>query len=376
MLKALEMQWLGRTFPQESPGNRLSRLEKTIGIPPSPNQPLPYRMARLVSSQQTAMTQHRNRQAIQAYNLGVDYAARGQVEPALDAYRKALQINPKFMEAYNNMAHLLEKVQRFKEAIQVYERALKQAPAIPPGQKSEPMALMHRNLAIVYERIGAIEPSLEQYRQYLKLSTQPDPSITRVVQEYRRQREEGTRSPHYADMAREGSNGQTVLWDKKLNPIPVFIQMEEDQLIFLQAVKEALQSWQQASAGRLQFQEVGYPVQALITIKLQEGPLSHPYLNVGLARFDVADPDSQNNPKNLRVSVTVNTGERNLPISLEDRLAQVKRLTLHEIGHAVGIWGHSPDPGDVMYSRPIASTLSARDVETLRTLYTVNKAKY
>jgi predicted Zn-dependent protease len=44
---------------------------------------------------------------------------------------------------------------------------------------------------------------------------------------------------------------------------------------------------------------------------------------------------------------------------------------LHEMGHALGIWGHSPDPGDTMYARVTHETpqLSDRDRNTLRKLY-------
>ena len=45
---------------------------------------------------------------------------------------------------------------------------------------------------------------------------------------------------------------------------------------------------------------------------------------------------------------------------------------LHEMGHALGIGGHSPDPGDIMYadaSATASSGLSERDRATLAELY-------
>ena len=41
-------------------------------------------------------------------------------------------------------------------------------------------------------------------------------------------------------------------------------------------------------------------------------------------------------------------------------------LVTHELGHAIGIGGHSPDAGDVMFSAPAVSSPSARDITTLR----------
>jgi predicted Zn-dependent protease len=51
----------------------------------------------------------------------------------------------------------------------------------------------------------------------------------------------------------------------------------------------------------------------------------------------------------------------------------VYETVLHEMGHALGIGGHSPDPGDVMFwqvSRTATSGLSERDRATLTEIYT------
>lgn len=47
----------------------------------------------------------------------------------------------------------------------------------------------------------------------------------------------------------------------------------------------------------------------------------------------------------------------------------LKRIAMHEFGHALGIWGHSPDPKDVMSESPDASSVSVADVNTLRLAY-------
>lgn len=43
-------------------------------------------------------------------------------------------------------------------------------------------------------------------------------------------------------------------------------------------------------------------------------------------------------------------------------------LVAHELGHAIGIGGHSADTGDVMYPQPRVATPSGRDTQTLRWL--------
>jgi predicted Zn-dependent protease len=56
-------------------------------------------------------------------------------------------------------------------------------------------------------------------------------------------------------------------------------------------------------------------------------------------------------------------------------LAGVRTIVTHETGHALGLWGHSPLRGDLMYfayaehGRAVQSELTDRDRETLRLLY-------
>ncbi len=47
----------------------------------------------------------------------------------------------------------------------------------------------------------------------------------------------------------------------------------------------------------------------------------------------------------------------------------VRRTATHELGHALGIWGHSPDAGDIMAVRPQTDGVSRADVNTLRIAY-------
>lgn len=43
--------------------------------------------------------------------------------------------------------------------------------------------------------------------------------------------------------------------------------------------------------------------------------------------------------------------------------------TTHELGHALGIFTHSPDPADIMYADPAVSSLSPRDRSTAELAY-------
>jgi len=56
-------------------------------------------------------------------------------------------------------------------------------------------------------------------------------------------------------------------------------------------------------------------------------------------------------------------------------LHDVYAVMLHEMGHALGLGGHSPTKGDVMFPSVGARALSERDRNTLRALYAVGNGR-
>ncbi|ERN42604.1 putative Zn-dependent protease [Rubidibacter lacunae KORDI 51-2] len=58
-------------------------------------------------------------------------------------------------------------------------------------------------------------------------------------------------------------------------------------------------------------------------------------------------------------------------IGPEQSAARTLATARHELGHALGIWGHSPDPGDALYAAhvPESPKISARDINTLKRIY-------
>jgi hypothetical protein len=47
----------------------------------------------------------------------------------------------------------------------------------------------------------------------------------------------------------------------------------------------------------------------------------------------------------------------------------VALTTTHELGHAIGLFNHSPSSGDIMFGDPVVSELSARDRATVEAAY-------
>lgn len=67
------------------------------------------------------------------------------------------------------------------------------------------------------------------------------------------------------------------------------------------------------------------------------------------------------NPGRVKLDIAVNPAATSAVNTL-------RALVTHELGHAVGIGGHSPDASDVMYGAPAVHTPSRRDIATLQWL--------
>ena len=82
----------------------------------------------------------------------------------------------------------------------------------------------------------------------------------------------------------------------------------------------------------------------------------------GLTSFTVDSSNTMEGP--VHVEVRVNPG-----FTLAQVAACLPRVTRHELGHALGILTHSPDPADLMDGTPSTSEPSAADRATVEVLY-------
>jgi len=76
------------------------------------------------------------------YQLGVELQNAGSYLPAVDAFRQAIDLAPRFADAYTGLGDVLSKLSRNKEAIVVYRKAVEIEPAHAPAHCGLGMALL------------------------------------------------------------------------------------------------------------------------------------------------------------------------------------------------------------------------------------------
>jgi len=110
-------------------------------------------------------------------NVGTAHYNRGERELARTAYEAALLQDPTHREANFNLANLLEEAGRREAAVHHYKRTLQADPCFSDA---------HLNLALLYEKLRITRRAREHWRRYLQLA--PDGTWAEVAR--RRLRDE------------------------------------------------------------------------------------------------------------------------------------------------------------------------------------------
>ncbi len=145
-------------------------------------------------------------------------------------------------------------------------------------------------------------------------------------------------------------------------PISVYLVNADLKPNYIDDLNYALKEWQDGSSGILSFEIVDKPDKADILIswfnKIEESYREHP---LGMTELHRINKDKYY----VEMQICLRDPITAKPLSDE----QMKIVLLHEIGHAIGLWGHSKDKDDVMYYASDKLHLSENDILTVKTLY-------
>ena len=168
-------------------------------------------------------------------------------------------------------------------------------------------------------------------------------------------------------------------------PIRVYISPILKESPYLPEIRYAMQAWHTASDGDIRFEEIETPQNADIRVSWGHSGLHTDFQDMRLGSAELTrrntqaktlhdtkqtvmrDPDAAaaSSPFTVKVILMLEGDGTIGELSQEE----MRTVCLHEFGHAIGLWGHSPHPGDISYPTATAQHPTTRDITTLRKLY-------
>ena len=203
---------------------------------------------------------------------------------------------------------------------------------------------------------------------------------------------EAVQTPDYFEQVTLFSDGRITRFTEM--PIRVHISPTLKALPYLSEIRYAMRTWETATDGKIRFQETETLAQADIRVtSTYAGRLSFLDTQLGSAeltrleqgRYTVSGTDVQvqkdnpNQPANtvgggfpapsvefrVEVILVLETDGTTGELSQEE----MRTVCLHEFGHAIGLWGHSPNTDDVCHAMATAQHPTSRDINTLLKIY-------
>ena len=175
-------------------------------------------------------------------------------------------------------------------------------------------------------------------------------------------------------------------------PIKVYISPVLKDSPYLPEIRYAMQVWHNASDGNISFEEIDMPQNADIRVSWGYAGFLANFQDTRLGSAELT---------RLKDTVQIGTFSNGLDVgsitAVEDweidaiqeisftveiilmlegygtigdlSQEEMRTVCVHEFGHAIGLWGHSPHPGDISYPTATTQQPSHRDIATLRKLY-------
>jgi tetratricopeptide (TPR) repeat protein len=120
--------------------------------------------------------------------MGVIHHAEGRFSSAIDMFKRALAVNPRYTEAVMNLAVLFNDLGQYADARKLYD-ALRKAPRMR-GQTMEPvlrgkLSNLHSQIGDIYRSAGAHKLAIEEYEKALALNPSYADIRTKLGQAFR-----------------------------------------------------------------------------------------------------------------------------------------------------------------------------------------------
>lgn len=158
-------------------------------------------------------------------------------------------------------------------------------------------------------------------------------------------------------------------WPKSSQPVTYWV---EDSLNAPDHVRHAIAEWK----GAFLYQEwdaqvISDSASADVIVRIEQPP---PKAGLGPMRMESLRPECEGATD---VDTVATRTEFRLPVRIyiNPRLMDANLdlcldiTATHEVGHSMGLFQHTADSKDIMFSNPVATELSDRDISTVEALY-------
>ncbi|CAN5224322.1 hypothetical protein BH10CYA1_BH10CYA1_07460 [soil metagenome] len=292
---------------------------------------------------------------------------------AKNLMEQACQINPNSHTMHFKLARACDELGDTQRAVREYETCLRLKPDYTQAVF---------NIAGCYQTMGRSDDAVAWFQKYL--IADPNAADRKTVENMiAKLREKGTQlnaDPHTPDyMESILENGKYYRWPMERLPLKVFVDSGASVPNFKEAYRngflEALSSWSVASQNKVTFMLVPTPQGADIACDWTANPYevrqSGSDVEQGVCFMQAFSHKRTRGDEfiaNAKLRICTIDRETEKPLGEED----MKKTCLHELGHALGLRGHSSNNHDIMFysvSPTVWPVLSKRDKSTLLRLY-------
>jgi predicted Zn-dependent protease len=307
------------------------------------------------------------RAAYDLFQQGRRALAGGQADVAAASLKKSCELNPASAEAQSNYGIALSALGQKDEAV----AHMKKATEIEPSKGA-----LWMNLGVALQAKGDLDPAAVAFEQYLKLSPTANSAakIRSWLDHYKKGEIAATEHATGNDYVSSVIKPQKMTWNIDTMPIKVFVAPGAETPGFkpeyADLVAPACNDWASCLPGKISFKFVNEKKDANITIDWTHDMTKAADCDEGGQARYVGQAGHL-----THVDIMLFTVDPSSTVKLT--AARVSWILHHEIGHALGLVGHSPDPDDIMYYNCSPTVmakyaeLSKRDQNTIAKLYSL-----